>query len=288
MHVSELQATPAAEYAPPDCAVCERSLLVGEALRIFRDRDNRLVKVCELCRDRAVERGFEALGGQADAPRLRVQASGSVGDIVDRDALIEGLGNELAYLRQQLGAAESALSEHSLQEEGVRAINDRLRRQERELERLRREHDPVERAEEQRTIKEQARQIRELRETLRARDEQVARLQNARIAETSPQAMCGHALDVFNSSEHADRMMRIARTLGDPQVAVRDLGPALPRKVQITLVWDIAWYEFVVKLDIGTGRASVHETGTGGDPRALGPDQRTANARWRTSGLVLV
>lgn len=282
----ETNAAAVAEYAPPDCAICERSLLVGEALRLFRDRESRLVKVCELCRDKAVASGFETLGAY-DAPRLRVQASGSISDIVDRDALIEGLGNELAYLKQQLGVAESALSEHSLQDEAVRAITDRLRRQERELEGLRQQADPDARAEAELTIKHQGQEINELRDSLRIREQQVARLQQARLAECDPRAIAGHSLDAFNASEHADRMMRIARTLGDPAVTVQDFGPSLPRKVQITLVWDIAWYSFTVKLDIGAGKASVQESGNGGDPRTLSPEQRVGNARWRASGLVI-
>jgi len=119
-------------------------LLVGEQLRIYQDRD-RSVQVCELCRDRALQRGWEAIG-PIDTPRLRVQPNGAVTDIVDRDALIDTLGTELSYLREQLGAATSALSEHTMAEDTVRAITDKLRCQERELERLRRdvrEVDPV-------------------------------------------------------------------------------------------------------------------------------------------------
>jgi len=83
-------------------------------------------------------------------------------------------------------------------------------------------------------------------------------------------------------------MARIARTLDDPTVTVIDQGPGIPRHVRIVLVWDIAWYEFDVKLDLGKGFASVHQLGNGGDPRALEADQRRGNAQWRTSGLVLV
>lgn len=283
----ETPASAVAAYAPPDCAICERSLLVGESIRLFRDRGERLVKVCDLCRGRAAERGYERLGSH-NAPRLRVQPSGSLNNAVSRDALIEGLGNELAYLKQQLGVAQSALSEHSLQEDAVRAINDRLRRQERELERLRSEADPVARAHEQRTIRDQAQHLHQMRDTLRERDAQVTRLQVARTSEASSQAMCSHALDAFNSSEHADRMLRITRTLGEPTVTANDQGMALPRRVHITLVWDeIAWYDFCIKLDLGSGRASVHELASGGDPRALAPEQLRGNASWRSSGLVM-
>ena len=256
------------EQTQPDCGVCRRSLLVGEQLRIYQDRD-RSVQVCELCRDRALQRGWEAIG-PIDTPRLRVQPSGAVTDIVDRDALIDTLGTELSYLREQLGAATSALSEHTMAEDTVRAITDKLRCQERELERLRgdvRKVDPVRLAEERRVSHSQAQELTELRGVMARRDAQIERLQHARQAETDPTAMCRFALDVFNTSEHADRMARIARTLDDPRVTVIDQGPGIPRHVHIVLVWDIAWYEFDVKLDLGKGCASVHQLGNGGDAR---------------------
>ena len=99
--------------------------------------------------------------------------------------------------------------------------------------------------------------------------------------------MSAHALAAFNQSRDLERMARISRTLGDPVVNVHDEGPGIPRRVRITLSWDIAWYEFTVKLDLGAGRASVHETGTGGDPAQLPIERRRANARWSDSGLKL-
>ena len=274
------------ENAPATCGVCERVLLVGESLRVYRDSNDHPLRVCDLCRSSARQLGL-ARSGPVDAPRLRVQPGGSVTDIVDRDALIEGLGKELEYLKDQLGAARSALTEHSLKDEAVRAITDRLRRQERELERLRKEVDPAQRAQEQRTIRQQEQELRQLREVVRRRDEQVAQLQLARQAETQPRRMCGFALDAFNRSEEADRMARITRTLDAPSVSVVDQGPGIPRLVVITLMWDIAWYQFHVKLDLGTSRASVHEFASGGDPSAVEAEFRVSNAKWRESGLVL-
>lgn len=167
------------------------------------------------------------------------------------------------------------------------AMLEQVRRQEDELVRLRRELDPVRRAEEQRRLERQAAEIAELRSALRERDARIERLQHARHAETSPMRMSGHALDAFNQSVELERMARIARTLGDPVINVHDEGPGIPRRVRITLSWDIAWYEFVVKLDLGAGRASVHETDTGGDPTVLPLERRRANACWSGSGLRL-
>lgn len=287
MHVTDQQPVASrAEFAPPDCAICERSLLVGERLRVYRDRERRLVKVCELCRDNALSRNWEQMG-PVDTPRLQVQPSGTVSDIVDRDALIASLGQELSYLREQLGTAHSALSEHSLQADTVRAITDKLRRQDRELERLRKEASPALRAQEQRERAHQSQEITQLRAQVAERDAQIQRLALARDAESSTTRMCRFALDTFNESEHADRMVRIARTLDAPTVSVIDDGPGIPRRIRIILVWDVAWYEFCVKLDLGRGIASVHQIRHGGDPRALDGSELLANATWRESGLVL-
>jgi hypothetical protein len=283
--VAETQ-TAMLESATSDCSICERSLLVGESLRAYRDRDDRTLHVCELCRDRARKRGLEQLGA-VGISRLRVQPSASVSDMLDRDRVIERLTVEVDQLKEQLGQAHLELHAQSGHEDAAHEAADRLHRQERELERLRREQDPVRRAEEHRLLQRQAEELRQLRTHLRQRDEQIARLRLAREAETSPVRMRGFALDAFNSSEHADRMARIARTLDAPEVTVSDEGPAVPRRLRVTLVWDIAWYEFLVKLDLGVGRASVHEVAHGGDPRALPECQRQPNARWRDSGLVL-
>ena len=59
------------------------------------------------------------------------------------------------------------------------------------------------------------------------------------------------------------------------------------RLVQSVFVGDISCYEFDFTLDLGRGFASVHQLVTVGDARALMPEQRTGNAQWRTSGLVL-
>jgi hypothetical protein len=166
-------------------------------------------------------------------------------------------------------------------------ITERLRRQDLELAQLRRELDPQRRADDQRLIEQQSDEIRQLRATIAQRDRNIERLQYARSVESSSMRVIGCALDAFNQSTELVRMARIARTLGEPIINVHDEGPGLPRRVRLTLAWDIAWYEFVVKLDLGAGRASVHETGAGGDSSVLQSERRRSNARWRESGIVL-
>ncbi|MCW2925594.1 MAG: hypothetical protein JWM98_2998, partial [Thermoleophilia bacterium] len=192
---------------------------------------------------------------------------------------------QAAILERAAGEAQRAAARDG--DRPSPAVIERLRRQDVELARLRSELDPQRRAEERRAHERTAQEVAELRAALEVRDARIERLQRARLAETSPMRMSGFALDAFNQSSDLERMGRIARTLGDPVVNVRDEGPGIPRRVRVTLCWDIAWYEFTVKLDLGAGRASVHETGTGGDPSVLAPELRRANARWSGSGLKL-
>lgn len=275
-----------------DCAVCRRSVLVGEPLTPFHDaRGDRHVPVCELCRDRARERGWIHAGEpvrRRGSTRLRVEhVRGNDGPATTLALAPEP---EPTMNAPQVAILERAIGLDARSIEPPAQLGDlveRLRRQDIELDRMRREINPARRAEEQRLAERQQAELRELRGELHARDLRIEQLQRARHDETSPMRMSGHALNAFNQSRDLERMARIARTLGDPIVNVHDEGAGIPRRVRITLSWDIAWYEFVVKLDLGAGRASVHETGTGGDANVLPLERRRANARWSGSGLKL-
>jgi hypothetical protein len=275
---------------------------MGECLSPFHDeRTNRMVAVCDLCRARAVNRGWSSCGEPEPRKvgRMRVE-------ILDAKPLDEAdefllepadepephrpaprLAPELAVLSRVSGIADEVAGIDTARPDMAPQLLNRIRTQDAELAKLRRELDPLRRAEEQRQLHRQREEIRELRALLAERDARIQRLQQARHAETSPMRMSRFALDAFNQSDDLDRMARIARTLGAPIVNVHDEGPGIPRRVRLTLAWDIAWYEFVVKLDLGANRASVHETGTGGDPTKLPLERRRPNAEWRDSGIVI-
>lgn len=264
------------------CAMCRRSVLVGEPLIPFHDpRGDRHVPVCELCSARAQTRGWTITGEPSrlrGSSRLRVEHASPMVAAPAAVSATELAPPQAAILQRAAGEQTPSASP---------ALLERVRRQDIELSRLREQLDPARRAEERRAFDRQAVELRELRAALTARDEMVERLQRARHAETSPMRMSAFALAAFNQSSELERMARIARTLGDPIVNVRDEGPGIPRRMRLTLSWDIAWYEYTVKLDLGAGRASVHETGTGGDPATLPIELRRANARWSGSGIKL-
>ncbi|MCW2949322.1 MAG: hypothetical protein JWN41_335 [Thermoleophilia bacterium] len=272
-------------HVATDCAICRRDVLVGEVLVPHRDpRNDRTASVCELCAGRARTRGWEVTAPgrvTGGGTRLRVERFEPT-EVTLTDAADPPTPPQLAVLERATGVTEE-IDAHKAPPH----LLAQIRANELELAKLRLEFDPARRADERRLQQRQAHELTELRAALRERDARIARLQSARIAESSPMRMTGIALDSFNQSPALERMARIARTLGDPVVNVHDVGPGIPRRVRITLSWDIAWYEFMVKLDLGTGRASVKETGTGGDPTALPLERRRANARFRESGMVL-
>lgn len=284
--------------AASECGVCRRSVLVGERMIPFHDpRADRTLLVCELCRGRAGSRGWDPAGEpeqRTGGSGLRVRQiepvrAGEPGDDGEAASAVdlEPGTPQAAIVARVDGARAGALTAPVGEADPTRTLLDRVRRQELELQRMRRELDPALRAQEQHVLHRQSVELGELRATLRERDLQVERLRLARHAETSPMRMSRYALDAFNQSAELERMARIARTLGDPAVNIHDEGPGIPRHVRLTLSWDIAWYEFTVKLDLGAGRASVHETSTGGDPVTLPSERRRGNARWRVSGIVL-
>ncbi len=288
--------------AASDCAVCRRTVLVGEPLTPFHDpRGDRTLPVCGLCRDAAVARGWSHAGEpmrRRGSARLRVERMAAADGPASPLALAPAPA-PVAAVRDgdpdlnppQAAILERAIGLDAMHADGAgpdpRSLKDQLRRQQLELEHLRRELHPARRAEEQRIAERQQAQLAELRRELADRDRRIELLQRARHDETSPMRMSVHALAAFNQSRDLERMARIARTLDAPVVNVHDEGPGIPRRVRLTLSWDIAWYEFTVKLDLGAGRASVHETGTGGDPAQLPIERRRANARWSDSGLKL-
>lgn len=285
-----------------DCAICRRSVLVGEPLTPFHDpKLGRSIPVCGLCRDAANARGWTHAGDpvrRKGSARLRVEriptaehgpaTSLALAPEQEPERSMKGSPDQGSMLAPQAAILERAigLSDHVVSSP-TEALRMSLYEKDLELERLRQELNPARRAEEQRQVERLYAQVRDLSRRLEDRGRVIERLQRARFDETSPMRMSSHALTAFNQSKDLERMSRIARTLGDPIINVHDEGPGIPRRVRITFSWDIAWYEFVVKIDLGAGRASVHETGTGGDCMQLPLERRRGNASWSESGLKI-
>ena len=63
-----------------------------------------------------------------------------------------------------------------------------------------------------------------------------------------PQAALVEAADFFNASPFRRTVAGIARSLGEPQVGIVRLS-GVNREAVITVVWDIAWYQYRVTFD---------------------------------------
>jgi hypothetical protein len=84
------------------------------------------------------------------------------------------------------------------------------------------------------------------------------------------------ALDVFNTGEYPRRVASLTRSLGAPEVTVRE-GEAVASSVVIVLAWELCWYTYEVDLDDLQGlKARAISQGT--ELTELRPEDRIGNA----------
>jgi hypothetical protein len=235
----------------------------------------------------------------------------------ERESLIDRLRGQLQSVEFDLDRVRSALAKAEQQAAELRGIKRELkdlqgevRRRERELRSLQDEKRRADEraaqaeaahkseiarhhaaaaalderaAEMQRTAQVQTQLEQEL-ETQRTR---YAELAEARRKESDPRHVRRVALEAFNRSEHVERVVAIARSLGDPIVNVYVDGLELPRPVKVTVAWDISWYEYIVRLDLLERTVTVEEARRGDDPRELPAAQLQPNGVLRADRIVL-
>jgi hypothetical protein len=297
------------------CALCRRHLLVGEPARLYQDpQSKRFAKVCPLCYERADRRGWRAEG----RPIVAVHANPPSDHLLrERESLIDRLRGQLQSVEFDLDRVRSALAKAEQQAAELRGIKRELkdlqgevRKREREVRSLQDEkrraderaaqaeaahkseiarHHAVaaaldERAAEMAKFEQVQRQLEQELEAQRARYTELA---EARRKESDARHVRRLALEAFNRSEHIERVVAIARSLGDPVVNVQCNGLELPRPVKITVLWDISWYEYVVRLDLLERSVTVEETRRGDDPRELPTSQLDPNGVLRADRIVL-
>jgi hypothetical protein len=83
------------------------------------------------------------------------------------------------------------------------------------------------------------------------------------------------ALEVFNAGEHPRRVAGVARSLGEPSVAVRPLADS-GSVVSIVVAWDLSWYRYEVDLGDEAAGATVIAQGT--ELGELGQEELLVNA----------
>jgi hypothetical protein len=297
------------------CALCRRHLLVGEPARLYQDpHSKRFAKVCPLCYERAERRGWQADG----RPIVAVHANPPSDHLLrERESLIDRLRGQLQSVEFDLDQVRTALAKAEQQATDLRSakrenkeLHGELRKRERELRSL---ADDKRRAEE-RAVQAEAqhraeiarhhevaagldartadvdrleRRVRELEQAIETERGRYGELAEARRREGDPRHVRKLALEAFNRSEHIDRVVAISRSLGDPSVNVAVVGCDLPRRVRITVAWDISWYEYVVRLDLHERTVTVEEGSRGDDPSDLSPDRLSPNGVLRSDRIVL-
>jgi hypothetical protein len=297
------------------CALCRRHLLVGEPARLYQDpQSKRFAKVCPLCYERADRRGWRAEG----RPIVAVHANPPSDHLLrERESLIDRLRGQLQSVEFDLDRVRSALAKAEQQAAELRGIKRELkdlqgevRKHEREVRSL---QDEKRRADERAAQAEAAHKSEiarhhavaaalderaaemakfeqvqgQLEQELQSQRARYVELAEARRKESDARHVRRLALEAFNRSEHVERVVAIGRSLGDPIVNVHCDGLELPRPVKITVVWDISWYEYVVRLDLLERSVTVEETRRGDDPRELPAAQLEPNGVLRADRIVL-
>src|SRR5690242_8050721 len=291
------------------CALCRRHLLVGEPARLYQDPSSkRFAKVCPLCYERAERRGWRADG----RPIVAVHANPPADQALrEREGLIDRLRGQLQSVEFDLDQVRNALAKAEQQAAELRGtkrelkeLQGELKKREREIKSLTDERaadsEAAHRAEIARhhavaaQLDERAAEagrvnsrMTELETELEAERARYAELAEARRKEADARHVRRLALEAFNRSEHVERVVAISRSLGDPIVNVHCDGLELPRPVKITIMWDISWYEYVVRLDLLERSVTVEETRRGDDPRELPAAQLEPNGVLRADRIVL-
>ena len=88
---------------------------------------------------------------------------------------------------------------------------------------------------------------------------------------------------MFNASPQPRTIAGVARSLGEPFVAVRPSATE-GAVVQIIVGWELTWYRFEV--DLGNEAAGVRIAEQGSELAELDDDDRVANASYGAGGTV--
>jgi hypothetical protein len=157
-------------HASQTCAVCERTLLLGEkTVRFSTDSGGEWVDVCALCTDEAYEHGWVREG----SPSVPVVAAGQ-----RKRRRLAGLSS--------LFEARRTDAEPEVDEPMLRRLSQ-------------------------------------------------------------PEQAMLHAADQFNGSPYRRTVAGIAKSLGDPRVALLPLS-GTNLEVVVTVAWEISWYQYRVML----------------------------------------
>jgi hypothetical protein len=90
------------------------------------------------------------------------------------------------------------------------------------------------------------------------------------------------ALDIFNATEYPRRIGGVARSLGPPEVSVRELDVA--GLISIVVAWELCWYRYRVDIDDPDAGAQLVAQGT--ELSELEREERVVNAAAADRGAL--
>ncbi len=242
-----------AETADKTCAVCRRSLLIGERSRVYVNEDGASMTVCELCRPRAEAAGW----------------------VRPEDAAAQTAGTSSTGRRRR-GRGELF--------GGIRGRTQQRRDRGRRDRRT--EGDRRDRTTESETGNDSAAPADPGPERARRRSAK----ESQPSAATSPsRSVAGldlrQALAAFNASESRRRIAGVSRSLGEPQATMLAVRTARgDTGARLTVAWDLAWYQW----EIGPGERGpeVREVGKGETIDQLRTVDRNWNLRMAEDGTL--
>ena len=236
-----------AETADKTCAVCRRSLLIGERSRAYVNEDGATMTVCELCRPRAEAAGW----------------------VRPEDAAAQTAGKSSAGRRRRGRGELFGGIRGRAQQRRDRGRRDR-----------RTEGDRRSRATESETGNDSAAPADPGPKRPRRRSAEGAQPPAATSPSPGPgRSVAGldlrEALAAFNASESRRRIAGVSRSLGEPQATMLAVRTARgDTGARLTVAWDLAWYQW----EIGPGERGpeVREVGKGETIDQL----RTVDQNW--------
>jgi len=221
------------------CAVCRRSLLVGELARIYQDTRTRTVQsVCPLCTARADRIGWQLVGEEHARRPVQVLGDGNV----DHERLVGRLQTDLERLERDLGGKQKELdgerTTRAATASRVSELTAALEAVEADLDRAR-----VELGEAERRI---------AAAELRIADSQAAQevLLRARRREADPAYLCAIAVEAFNRSDRRGALDDLIAEHGEPRIRVGVEGIGLPRQVRVVCDWPDGRASYRVSCDL--------------------------------------
>jgi hypothetical protein len=268
-----------------ECAICRRSFLAGETVRLYRDHPSRAaVKVCELCPATAEARGW--MSAEQTGRRLRMPADPARLELAERrDALVDRLTVQLATLEDELEQARGVREEAEVAQAALAAAHNEIERLTARLATTRQELEAAMTARAQ-----DADERRELKAALAAAENgkpaaldgsELERVLRAREREADPTELIEIAARAFNRSPHADRVREVAARQGRPKVVLGVYGVELPRRVFVAFAFGEERRTFIVSLDLVARAATVARA-----PSDERPPATDRPGRWSPEGGV--